>query len=71
MTEMMWSLTPWLTFMTASSLFNLWAGLAAGGLVALVVLGQAVVQKKVHVLDLASIFFLLALALRPGGRAPG
>ncbi len=62
MTEMMWSLTPWLTFMTASSLFILWAGLAAGGLVALVVLGRAVVQKKVHVLDLASIFFLLALA---------
>jgi hypothetical protein len=34
MTEMMLSLSPWLTLMTASSLFNLWAGVAAGGLVA-------------------------------------
>ena len=62
MTEMMWSLTPWLTFMTASSLFNLWAGLAGGGLVALAVLGRAVAHRKVHMLDVASIAFFLALA---------
>ncbi len=62
MTEMMWSLTPWLTFMTTSSLFNLRAGVAAGGLVALVLLARAVARKKVHMLDVASIGFFLALA---------
>ena len=62
MTEMMWSLTPWLTFMTASSLFNLWAGLAAGLVVALVVLGRALAYKRVHMLDVASIAFFLALS---------
>ena len=71
MTEMMWSLLPWLTFMTATPLVNLWAGLAAGGLVALVVLARAIARRRVHMLEMASLasFVGLAAALliaRPG-----
>ena len=71
MTEMMWSLLPWVTFMTATPLVNLWAGLVAGGLVAVVVLGRAVARKKVHMLEVAGIASFVALvaallAVRPG-----
>jgi MFS superfamily sulfate permease-like transporter len=51
MTEMMWSLLPWLTFMTATPLANLWAGLAAGLAVAIVVLARAIAHRKVRMLE--------------------
>jgi len=62
MTEMMWSLLPWLTFMTATPLVNLWAGLAAGLVVAIMVLGRAIAHKKVRMLEVASIAFFVGLA---------
>jgi hypothetical protein len=62
MTEMMWSLLPWLTFMTATPLANLWAGLAAGLAVAIVVLARAIAHKKVRMLEVASIASFVGLA---------
>jgi hypothetical protein len=62
MTEMMWSLLPWLTFMTATPLVNLWAGLAAGLVVAIAVLVRAVAHKKVRMLEVAGIASFVGLA---------
>ena len=62
MTEMMWSLLPWLAFMTATPLVNRWAGLAAGLVVAIMVLGRAIAHKKVRMLEVASIAFFVGLA---------
>ena len=65
MTDLIWSFSPWMTFLFATRFTNLWGGLAAGGLVALIVFGRAVSGQKVHLLDGASLayFGVLAAAL--------
>lgn len=62
MTDLIWSFSPWMTFLFATRFTNLWGGLAAGGLVALVVFARALARKKVHMLDVASIAYFTALA---------
>jgi hypothetical protein len=62
MTEMTWSLLPWVTFMTVTPLVNLWAGLAAGLVVAIAVLGRAIAHKKVRMLEVAGISSFVGLA---------
>ena len=62
MTDLIWSFSPWMTFLLATRFTNLYGGLIAGGLVALVVFGRVVARKKVHMLDAASIAYFLALA---------
>jgi hypothetical protein len=62
MTDLIWSFSPWMTFLVATRFTNLYGGLIAGGLVALVVFGRAVARKKVHMLDVASLVYFLSLA---------
>jgi hypothetical protein len=71
MTEMMWSLLPWLTFMTLTPVVNLWAGLVAGGTVALVVLGRAIARHNVHMLEVAGIASFVALTAAVVMARPG
>jgi tryptophan-rich sensory protein len=71
MTDLIWSFSPWMTFLFATRFTNLWGGLAAGGLVALIVFVRAVARHKVHMLDVASIAYFTGLAavlvvLHPG-----
>jgi hypothetical protein len=62
MTDLIWSFSPWMTFLLATRFTNLYGGLAAGGLVALVVFIRAVARRKLHMLDVASMAYFLALA---------
>jgi hypothetical protein len=61
MTDLIWSFSPWMTFLFVGRFTNLWGSLAAAGLVALIVFGRAVVRHKVHMLDLAGVAYFAAL----------
>ena len=62
MTDLIWSFSPWMTFLLATRFTNLYGGLAAGGVVALVVFIRAVARRQVHLLDGAALAYFLALA---------
>jgi hypothetical protein len=62
MTEMMWSLLPSLTFTVATPLVDRWPGLAAGLLVAIVVLGRAIAHRKAHMFEVARLASFIGLA---------
>jgi hypothetical protein len=71
MTDLIWSFAPWLAFLLASRVTSLYGAVAAGVVVAAVVLIRAVGRRRVHMLDLASTVYFLAFgatlnAVRPG-----
>jgi hypothetical protein len=61
MTDLIWSFAPWLVFLLASRVTSLYGAVAAGALVAVVVLTRAVGRRKVHLLDVASTVYFIAL----------
>jgi hypothetical protein len=61
MTDMIWSFSPWMSFLLATRFTNLYGGLIAGGLVALVVFARSVSRGKLHMLDVASLLYFLGL----------
>jgi hypothetical protein len=71
MTDLIWSFSPWMTFLFATRFTNLYGGLAAGGLVALVVFTRALAHHKVRLLDGASVAYFLALAAAVVSIHPG
>jgi hypothetical protein len=71
MTDLIWSFAPWLVFLLASRVTSLYGAVAAGALVAVVVLTRAVGRRRVHLLDVASTVYFVALgtalvAIQPG-----
>jgi hypothetical protein len=71
MTDLIWSFAPWLVFLLASRVTSLYGAAAAGAVAAVVVLSRAIGQRRVHMLDVASAVYFVALGavlivVRPG-----
>ena len=71
MTDLIWSFAPWLVFLLATRVTSLYGAVAAGVVAAVVVLSRAIGQKRVHMLDVASGVYFVALGavlvvVRPG-----
>jgi hypothetical protein len=70
-TELLWSFGPWLVFLVASRVTNLYGAAAAGAATAVIVTVRALVRHRVHLLDIASLVYFVALvavlvAVHPG-----
>jgi hypothetical protein len=71
MTDLIWSFAPWLVFLLATRVTSLYGAVAAGAVAAVVVLSRAIGQRRVHMLDVASVVYFVALGavlvvVRPG-----
>jgi len=71
MTDLIWSFAPWLVFLLTSRVTSLYGAVAAGAVAAVVVLIRAIGRRRVHMLDVASNAYFIALgavliAIRPG-----
>jgi hypothetical protein len=71
MTDLIWSFAPWLVFLLATRVTSLYGAVAAGAVAAVVVLTRAIGQRRVHMLDVASAVYFVALGavlvvVRPG-----
>ncbi len=60
MTDLIWGFAPWLVFLAAARVSFVGA-VAAGFVAGLMVLGRAVGRKRIHMLDVASPVYFLAL----------
>jgi len=60
-TDLIWSFAPWLVFLLAARVTSLYGAVAAGAVVAVVVLIRAIGRKRVHMLDVASTVYFVAL----------
>lgn len=61
MTDLIWSFAPWLVFLLAARVTSLYGAVAAGAVAAVVVLIRAIGRKRVHMLDVASTVYFVAL----------
>jgi hypothetical protein len=61
MTDLIWSFAPWLVFLLAARVTSLYGAVAAGAVAAVVVLIRAIGRKRVHMLDMASTVYFVAL----------
>jgi|NGEPerStandDraft_6_1074524.scaffolds.fasta_scaffold04787_4 hypothetical protein len=61
MTDLIWSFAPWLVFLLATRVTSFYGAIAAALVVAVVVLGRAVSRHRLHMLDVASLLYFLAL----------
>ena len=61
MTELIWSFSPWLTFLAGTRVTSLYGGVAAGAVAAAIVTGRAAARRRMHLLDLAGLGYFLAL----------
>lgn len=71
MTDLVWSFAPWLVFLLASRVTSLYGAGAAGAVAGAVVLIRAIGRRRVHMLDVASTVYFVALVsaliiVRPG-----
>ena len=71
MIDLIWSFAPWLVFLLATRVTSLYGAVAAGVVAAVVVLTRAIGQRRVHMLDVASAVYFVALGavlvvVRPG-----
>jgi hypothetical protein len=61
MTDLIWSFAPWLVFLVASRVTSFYGAIAAALVVAVVVLARAIGRHRLHMLDVASATYFLAL----------
>jgi intracellular septation protein A len=71
MTDLIWSFAPWIVFLLANRVTSFYGAIVAALAAAVVVLARAIVQRRLHLLDLASLGYFLALgtvlvAIHPG-----
>jgi hypothetical protein len=71
MTDLIWSFAPWLVFLGASRVTSLYGAVAAGAVAALVVFIRAIRRRRVHMLDVASTVYFVALGATLIGLHPG
>ena len=62
MTELIWSFAPWIVFLLTARLTNVGVAIGAGAIAAVVVLVRAVANRRVHLLDVASLGYFAGLA---------
>jgi uncharacterized membrane protein len=63
MTDLIWSFAPWLAFLLASRVTSLYGAVAIGAVVAVMVLVRAMKRKRVHMLEVASTVYFVALGV--------
>jgi len=61
MTDLIWSLSPWLAFLIGTRVTSLYGAVAAGVAVAALVAARAVARRRLHLLDVAGLCYFLAL----------
>ena len=61
MTDLIWSFSPWLTFLLGTRVTSLYGAIAAGLAVAAVVAIRAVARRQLHLLDVAGLCYFLVL----------
>ena len=61
MTDLIWSFSPWLTFLAATRITSVYGGVAAGVAAAAIVAGRAVARRRLHLLDAAGLCYFLVL----------
>jgi hypothetical protein len=61
MTDLIWSFAPWLVFLLAARITSLYGAVAAGAVAAILVLVRAIGRERVHMLDVASTVYFVAL----------
>jgi hypothetical protein len=71
MTDMIWSFSPWLVFLTVNRFASLYWAIAAGGVAALVVLARAVSRHKVHLFDGVSVAYFAVVGAYLAITQPG
>ena len=62
MTDLIWSFAPWIVFLLAARATSFWGGIAAALVACMVVMARAVSRRRVHLLDVASVVYFVALA---------
>ena len=64
MTDMVWSFTPWVSFLLGVRVGNVYWGAGIGAVVAIVVLVRAISRRKAHLFDyVGAVYFVGMLAL--------
>jgi hypothetical protein len=71
MTDLIWSFAPWLVFLLATRVTSLYGAVAAGVVAGIIVLGRAIGRRQVHLLDIASLLYFIALGGVLWGVQPG
>jgi Ca2+/Na+ antiporter len=71
MTDLVWSFAPWVIFLLAARVASFKAAIALGLTAGIVVLARAFTRRRVHMLDIASTIYFVALGaavvvLNPG-----
>jgi hypothetical protein len=71
MTDLIWSFAPWMAFLLANRVTSFYGAVVAAVIAAGVVLARAIARRRLHLLDLASMVYFLALgavlvAVHPG-----
>jgi hypothetical protein len=61
MTDLVWSFAPWIVFLLANRVTSFYGAITAAVVAAVLVLARAVGRHRVHLLDLASLGYFLAL----------
>ena len=61
MRNLVWSFAPWCVFLIVARLASLELAIGAGVLAAIIVLGRAVVEDRVHLLDVAGVVYFFGL----------
>jgi hypothetical protein len=61
MTDLIWSFAPWIIFLLANRVTSFYGAIVAALATAVVVLVRAVGRRQVHLLDLASLCYFVAL----------
>jgi hypothetical protein len=71
MTDLIWSFAPWMVFLLANRVTSFYGAIVAAVIAAGIVLVRAIGRRRLHLLDLASMGYFLALgavlvAVQPG-----
>ncbi|MBV9578557.1 MAG: hypothetical protein JO057_08210 [Chloroflexi bacterium] len=62
MRNLAWSFAPWFVFLITARVTSVELGIGAGLLAAALVCGRAIVDKRVHLLDVAGLVYFVSLA---------
>lgn len=71
MTDLIWSFAPWMVFLLANRVTSFYGAVVAAVIAVGVVLARAISRRRLHLLDLASMVYFLALGAVLGAVHPG
>jgi hypothetical protein len=61
MTDMIWSFSPWVTFLLGVRVANVYWGAGVGAVVAIVVLARAISRGKAHLFDYVGVVYFIGM----------